>query len=60
MHVCEYVNWIYMTYSRAVAVSCKNSNMPYISVEDKRVSRPLLSAYIKDCVSTVDLVINYV
>jgi hypothetical protein len=49
-----------MTYGRAVAVSCKNSNVLYSSVEDERVSRPLLSAYIKDCVSTVDLVINYV
>jgi len=38
----------------------KNSYVHYGSVEDKRVSRPLLSAYLKDYVNTVDIVINYV
>jgi hypothetical protein len=49
-----------MAYGRSVAVSCKKSNVHYGSVENKSVSRPLLSAYRKDYVSSVDLVINYV
>jgi hypothetical protein len=48
MYVCECVNCVWLAFDSAVVVSCKNSNVYFGPIGDKRVSRPLLSANCND------------